>query len=62
MNLLLRARHLEGSNSALGTRALGMVDATLRAMARGGIYDHIFDGFARLVSLWGISRLVCGSI
>lgn len=62
MNLLLRAWHLEGSNSALGTRALGMVEATLQAMARGGIYDHVFDGFARLVSLWGLDHLVCGSI
>lgn len=27
-----------------------MVEATLTAMAKGGIYDHIFDGFARFDS------------
>ncbi|CAM9214373.1 unnamed protein product [Laminaria digitata] len=47
LNLLLRARSLEGPDSALGARALGMAEATLKAMAKGGIYDHIFDGFAR---------------
>lgn len=50
MNLLLRAHSLEGLDSALGIRALGMVEATLTAMAKGGIYDHIFDGFARFDS------------
>ena len=62
MNLLLRALHLEGLDSALGTRALGMVEAALRAMAKGGIYDHVFDGFARLVGLCGVGSLVSGSI
>ena len=28
-----------------------MAEATLKAMARGGIYDHIFDGFARYLHL-----------
>lgn len=40
---------MEGPDSALGARALGMAEATLKAMAKGGIYDHIFDGFARFV-------------
>ncbi|CAM9833494.1 unnamed protein product [Ectocarpus sp. 6 AP-2014] len=47
MNLLLRAHRLEGEGSALGARALAMVETTLKAMAKGGIYDHLFDGFAR---------------
>lgn len=47
MNLLLRAHCLEGEESDLGTRALEMVETTLKAMAKGGIYDHLFDGFAR---------------
>lgn len=47
MNLLLRAHLLEGPGSALGARALAMVELTLKAMAAGGIYDHLFDGFAR---------------
>lgn len=47
MNLLLRAYYLEGAESEVGKRALGMVETTLQNMARGGIYDHIFDGFAR---------------
>lgn len=47
-NLLLRAHVLEGEGSALGARALEMVEVSLEAMAKGGIYDHLFDGFARL--------------
>ncbi len=47
MNLLLRAHRLEGDGSALGARALAMVEQTLTAMAKGGIYDHLSDGFAR---------------
>ncbi|CAN0136550.1 unnamed protein product [Scytosiphon promiscuus] len=47
MNLLLRAHCLEGEGSALGAKALDMVETTLKAMAKGGIYDHLFDGFAR---------------
>jgi hypothetical protein len=31
----------------LGQEALGMVSKTLRAMARGGIYDHVGGGFHR---------------
>ena len=47
INLLLRAHLLEGPGSSLGARALAMVELTLKAMAKGGIYDHLFDGFAR---------------
>lgn len=47
MNLLFRAHRLEGEGSALGARALAMAETTLKAMAKGGIYDHLFDGFAR---------------
>ena len=41
LELVLRAG--EAGNSA----ALAMVDATLAAMASGGIYDHVGGGFAR---------------
>ncbi len=38
------ARHPAG---ALRTRLLEMVDRTLEAMARGGLYDHLGGGFCR---------------
>lgn len=55
MNLLLRAHSLlkKGTpeDGALGIRAVGMVESTLKAMAKGGIYDHLIGGFARYKSV-----------
>lgn len=59
-NLLLRAHVLEGEASALGARALEMVEVSLKAMAKGGIYDHLFDGFARfLIFFYFLFSLRC---
>src|SRR5690606_15720847 len=38
---------LQGPQSEMGTEAIRLCTATLRAMARGGIHDHIGGGFHR---------------
>uniref|UniRef100_A0A914W577 DUF255 domain-containing protein n=1 Tax=Plectus sambesii TaxID=2011161 RepID=A0A914W577_9BILA len=43
---LLHCYHAN-KNAAAGKRALEMVEQTLEAMARGGIHDHISQGFHR---------------
>ncbi len=44
---LLREAHRAGTETLVGARALHMAEATLRAMRRGGIYDHVGFGFHR---------------
>jgi hypothetical protein len=44
---LLRCSVLQGTESEAGLEASGMVASTLRAMARGGIHDHVGGGFHR---------------
>jgi uncharacterized protein YyaL (SSP411 family) len=47
LNFLLRAAALQGVASDAGAEAIGFSTATLRAMARGGIHDHVGGGFHR---------------
>jgi uncharacterized protein YyaL (SSP411 family) len=47
LEFLLRCAALQGLGSEAGTEAAGMVAGTLRAMARGGIHDHVGGGFHR---------------
>ena len=47
LNFLLRAAAMQGVESSFGTEVIGLVTATLRAMARGGIHDHVGGGFHR---------------
>ncbi len=44
---LLRCAVLQGLGSEAGVEATGMVDSTLRAMARGGVHDQVGGGFHR---------------
>jgi len=44
---LLRAAALQGPASEAGAEAIRLVTATLQAMARGGIHDHVGGGFHR---------------
>jgi uncharacterized protein YyaL (SSP411 family) len=46
LELLLRTAVLRSGTDA-GTNATDMLTTTLSAMADGGIYDHLFGGFAR---------------
>ena len=46
LELLMRTAALRPGTDA-ATRSLGMLTTMLRAMSRGGIYDHLFGGFAR---------------
>ncbi|HWA87615.1 MAG TPA: thioredoxin domain-containing protein [Opitutus sp.] len=47
LNFLLRAAALQGVESDAGQEAVRMATATLQAMARGGIHDHVGGGFHR---------------
>src|SRR3954470_11457792 len=47
LNFLLRVAALQGPQSEMGTEAVRLASATLRAMARGGIHDHVGGGFHR---------------
>jgi len=47
LNFLFRVAALQGADSELGGEALRLATATLRAMARGGIHDHIGGGYHR---------------
>ncbi|MBS0631097.1 MAG: thioredoxin domain-containing protein [Verrucomicrobia bacterium] len=47
LSFLLRCAALQGTASPLGVEAVNMTAATLRAMARGGIHDHVGGGFHR---------------
>jgi uncharacterized protein len=47
LDFLFRVAALQGLNSELGIEAIKMAAATLQAMARGGIHDHIGGGFHR---------------
>jgi uncharacterized protein YyaL (SSP411 family) len=47
LNFLMRCAALQGVRSELGAEVLKMAGQTLRAMAQGGIHDHIGGGFHR---------------
>jgi uncharacterized protein YyaL (SSP411 family) len=47
LNFLFRAAALQGVTSEIGAEAIKLGAATLRAMARGGIHDHVGGGFHR---------------
>jgi uncharacterized protein len=47
LNFLFRVGALQGPQSELGAEAVRMAAATLRAMAGGGIHDHVGGGFHR---------------
>jgi uncharacterized protein YyaL (SSP411 family) len=47
LNFLFRVAALQGLASDLGAEAVRMASATLQAMARGGIHDHVGGGFHR---------------
>jgi len=47
LNFLFRAAVLQGVTSDTGAEAIKMATATCRAMAQGGIHDHVGGGFHR---------------
>ncbi|MCW5549696.1 MAG: thioredoxin domain-containing protein [Opitutaceae bacterium] len=47
LNFLFRAAAVQGPESETGAEAVRMAAATLRAMALGGIHDHVGGGFHR---------------
>jgi uncharacterized protein YyaL (SSP411 family) len=47
LSFLLRCAALQGAESALGGEAVKLTAATLSAMARGGIHDHVGGGYHR---------------
>ena len=47
LSFLFRCAALQGKDSALSAEAVRLASATLRAMARGGIRDHVGGGFHR---------------
>jgi uncharacterized protein YyaL (SSP411 family) len=47
LNLLFRLAALQGRDTEVGREAVRLASATLRAMARGGIHDHIGGGYHR---------------
>ena len=47
LNFLFRVAALQGVESEMGAEAIRLSSATLRAMARGGIHDHVGGGFHR---------------
>ena len=47
LSFLFRVAALQGLESEMGGEALRLAGATLRAMARGGIHDHVGGGFHR---------------
>lgn len=47
LTFLFRIAALQGVASDMGREAINLATATLRAMARGGIHDHVGGGFHR---------------
>jgi uncharacterized protein YyaL (SSP411 family) len=47
LNFLFRCAALQGANSDVGRAAVRMATATLQAMARGGLHDHVGGGYHR---------------
>ena len=47
LNFLLRVAAIQGVQSELGAEVVRMASATLQAMARGGMHDHIGGGYHR---------------
>jgi len=47
LNFLMRVAALQGPGSEMGSEAIRLSSATLRAMARGGIHDHVGGGYHR---------------
>src|SRR6185436_3068705 len=47
LTFLFRVAALQGSQSEMGAEAIKLAIATLCAMARGGIHDHVGGGFHR---------------
>ncbi len=47
LNFLFRIAALQGPESEMGAEAIRLAAATLRAMARGGIHDHLGGGYHR---------------
>jgi uncharacterized protein YyaL (SSP411 family) len=47
LNFLLRAAAIQGAATDVGREAIKYAAATLSAMARGGIHDHVGGGFHR---------------
>jgi len=47
LNFLFRAAAIQGVTSDVGTEGIRLATATLQAMARGGIHDHVGGGFHR---------------
>jgi uncharacterized protein YyaL (SSP411 family) len=47
LNFLFRVAALQGAGSEVGAEAIKLAAATLRAMAQGGIHDHLGGGYHR---------------
>ncbi len=47
LDFLFRVAALQGPESQMGAEAVRLATATLRAMARGGIHDHVGGGYHR---------------
>jgi uncharacterized protein YyaL (SSP411 family) len=47
LNFLFRVAALQGPKGEMGAEAVRLAVATLRAMARGGIHDHVGGGYHR---------------
>jgi uncharacterized protein YyaL (SSP411 family) len=47
LNFLFRCAALQGAGSDVGRAAVRMAAATLQAMARGGLHDHVGGGYHR---------------
>ncbi len=47
LNFLFRVAAIQGVQSEIGAEAVRLATATLRAMARGGIHDHVGGGYHR---------------
>jgi uncharacterized protein YyaL (SSP411 family) len=47
LNFLFRCAALQGADSDVGRAAVRMAAATLQAMARGGLHDHVGGGYHR---------------
>ena len=47
LNFLFRIAGIQGVQSEIGAEAIRLATATLRAMARGGMHDHVGGGYHR---------------
>ncbi|MEO6004747.1 MAG: thioredoxin domain-containing protein [Opitutus sp.] len=47
LDFLFRAAAMQGASSEAGAEAVKLASATLQAMARGGIHDHVGGGYHR---------------